>query len=86
MEDHLSTQQVGWVLGRSSGTVRDKIQDGEIEAVRIVDGYRIPKAEVLRIARARIEAEAGRKLSDRDLQRLIDELIATNEASLSGAS
>ncbi len=86
MEDHLSTQQVGWVLGRSPGTVRDKIQDGEIEAIRIVDGYRIPKAEVLRIARERIEAEAGRKLSDRDLQRLIDELIATNEASLSGAS
>ena len=27
----------------------------------------------------RIEAEAGRKLSDRELERLIDEVIATNE-------
>lgn len=86
MEDHLSTQQVGWVLGRSPGTVRDRIQDGEIEGTRIVDGYRIPKAEVLRLARERIEAEAGRKLSDRELERLIDELIATNEASLGNAS
>ena len=82
MEDHLSTQQVSWVLGRSAGTVRDKIKDGEIEAMRIVDGYRIPRAEVLRLARERIEAEAGRKLKDRDLERLIDELIATNEAEL----
>ena len=86
VEDHLSTQQVGWVLGRSSGTVRDKIKGGEIEAIRIVDGYRIPKAEVLRLARERIEAEAGRKLSDRDLEHLIDELITTNESRLAGAS
>ena len=81
MEEHLSTQQVGWVLGRSPGTVRDRIQDGEIEAIRIVDGYRVPRAEVLRLARDRIEAEADRKLSDRDLERLIDELIATNEGN-----
>jgi len=85
VEEHLSTQQVGWVLGRSPGTVREMIQDGEIEAFRIVDGYRIPKAEVLRLARERIEAEAGRKLSARDLERLIDELIATNQASLDAA-
>jgi excisionase family DNA binding protein len=85
MEDQLSTQQVGWVLGRSPGTVRDKIQDGEIDAVRIVDGYRVPKAEVLRLARDRIEQEAGRKLSARDLEQLIDELIEANEARLGGA-
>jgi hypothetical protein len=35
VEDHLSTQQVGWVLGRSSSTVREKIQDGEIRGVVI---------------------------------------------------
>jgi excisionase family DNA binding protein len=86
MNDHLSTQQLAWVLGRSPGTVRDKIKGGEIEAMRIVDGYRIPKAEVLRLARGRIEAEAGRRLSDRDLERLIDELIATNEEALARAS
>jgi excisionase family DNA binding protein len=86
MDDHLSTQQVAWVLGRSPGTIRDKISDGEIDGFRIVDGYRIPKAEVLRLAHERIEAEAGRELSDRDLERLIDELIATNEASLAKTS
>jgi excisionase family DNA binding protein len=82
MQDHLSTQQVAWVLGRSPGTVRDRIKDGEIEAIRIVGGYRVPKDEVIRLARDRIEAEAGRKPSNRDLERLIDELIATNEAAL----
>jgi len=82
MHDHLSTQQVAWVLGRSPGTVRDLIKDGEIEAIRIVDGFRVPRAEVLRLARERIEAEGGRKVANRDLERLIDELIETNEAAL----
>jgi len=86
VNDHLSTQQVAWILGRSPGTVRDKIKDGEIEAIRIVDGFRIPKAEALRIARERIEAEGGRRVSDRDLETLIDELIAINEAELAGVS
>jgi len=86
VEDQLSTQQVAWVLGRSPGTVRDKIKDGEIDAMRILDGYRIPKAEVLRLARERVEAEAGRKLTDRDLERLIDDLIATNEARLASVT
>ena len=79
MHDHLSTRELGWVLGRSAGTVRDMIRDGEIEAMRIPDGFRIPQAEVLRVARERIEAEAGKKLSDRELERLIDQVISTNE-------
>jgi excisionase family DNA binding protein len=79
MDELLSTKQLGWVLGRSAGTVRDMIRDGEIEAVRIPSGFRIPRAEVLRLARDRIEAEAGRNLSDRKLEELIDEVIATNE-------
>jgi excisionase family DNA binding protein len=79
MDDHLSTEQVGWLLERSANGVRDMIQDGEIDAVRVPAGYRIPKAEVLRLARDRIENEAGRKLSDRALERLIDQVIETNE-------
>ncbi len=79
MDEHLSTKEMGWVLGRSAGTVRDMIRDGEIEGVRIPDGFRIPKAEALRLARERIEAEAGRKLSDRELEKLIDQVISTNE-------
>ncbi|HUP54532.1 MAG TPA: helix-turn-helix domain-containing protein [Methylomirabilota bacterium] len=79
MDEHLSTKEMGWVLGRSAGTVRDMIREGEIEGVRIPTGFRIPIAEVLRLARERIEAEAGRKLSDRELKKLVDQVIATNE-------
>lgn len=79
MDEHLSTKEMAWVLGRSPGTVRDMIRDGELEAVRIVGGFRIPKAEALRVARDHVEAEAGRRLSDRQLERLIDDVIATNE-------
>jgi excisionase family DNA binding protein len=85
VHDHLSTQEVAWILDRSPGTVRDMIKDGEIEAIRIVDGFRIPKAEAMRVARERIEDEAGRKLSDAAMERLIDELIATNEERLAAA-
>ena len=31
--------------------------------------------------RGRIEAEAGRKVSDRELERLIDQVLSTNEAN-----
>jgi excisionase family DNA binding protein len=79
VEDLLSTREVGWLLDRSAGSVRRMIRDGEIEGTRIAAGFRIPKEEVLRLARGRIEAEAGRKLSDRELEKLIDTVIATNE-------
>jgi excisionase family DNA binding protein len=81
MDDHLSTEQMSWILGRSAETVREMIRDGEIEGARIPAGFRVPKAEALRVARERIEAEAGRKLSDRELERLIDELIERNTAA-----
>jgi excisionase family DNA binding protein len=79
MEDLLSTREMAWVLGRSPGTIRSLIRDGEIEGVRIPGGFRVPKAEALRLARERIEAEAGRKLSDRELEKLIDQVISTND-------
>lgn len=81
MDDHLSTKELGWVLGRSDGSIRELIRDGEIEAVRLVGGFRIPRAEVLRVGRERIEAEAGRKVADRELERLIDDVIARNQAA-----
>ena len=83
MDDHLSTTQVAWILGRSAGTIRDQVKSGEIDGSRITSGFRIPKVEVLRLARQKVEAEGGRKLSDRALERLIDEVIATNEAATS---
>jgi hypothetical protein len=84
MEDHLSTEQLGWILERSANAVRDMIKDGEIEAGRIPSGFRIPKAEVLRLARERIEGETGKKVSDRELERLIDQVIETNSARSGG--
>jgi excisionase family DNA binding protein len=78
MDELLSTQEMAWVLGRSSGTVRDMIRNGEINGVRLPAGYRIPKAEALRVARAHVEAETGRSLPDRRLEALIDEVIDKN--------
>ena len=80
MDDHLSTTQVGWLLGRSSGSVREMIRDGEIEATRIVGGFRIPRDEVLRVSRETIQEKAGRKLSDAELERLVEDVLAANEA------
>ena len=70
---------MSWILGRSSGAVRRMIRDGAIEGVRIPAGFRVPRAEALRLARERVENEAGRKLSDRELEKLIDGVISTNE-------
>ena len=80
MDDHLSTTQVGWLLGRSSGSVREMIRDGEIEATRIVGGFRIPRDEVLRVSRETIQEKAGRKLSDAELERLVEDVLTANEA------
>ena len=80
MNDLLTTRQLAWVLGRSTGTIRDQIKAGEIEATRIVGGYRIPKAEALRLARGKVESETDRKVSDTQLERLVDEVIETNES------
>jgi excisionase family DNA binding protein len=79
VDELLSTRQMGWLLGKSSGSVRRMIRDGEIQSVRVPGAIRVPKAEALRLARERIEAEAGRKLPDRELERLIDQVIETNE-------
>ncbi len=79
MDDHLSTTQVGWLLGRSANAVREMIREGEIGAMRISAGFRIPREEVLRVSRDTIQEKAGRDLSDTELERLVDEVLATNE-------
>lgn len=80
MHELLTTQQLAWVLGQSTGSIRDQIKAGEIEATRIVGGYRIPRAEALRLARDKVEAETDRRVSDAKLERLVDEVIETNES------
>lgn len=80
MGDDLSTKEMGWVLGRSPAVVRRMIQGGELEAERIPGAYRVPRSEAVRVGRERIEREAGRTLSDAETDRLIDQVIATNEA------
>jgi hypothetical protein len=80
--EYYSTEQVGWLLGRSAGSVRDLIKAGDIEGVRLPAGFRVKRDEALRLSRERIERETGTKVSGRDLERLVDETIATNEARL----
>ena len=80
MNDLVTTQQLAWVLGQSTGTIRDQIKAGEIDATRIVGGFRIPKTEALRLAREKVKAETGRTMSDARLQRLVDQVIQTNES------
>lgn len=82
MQDYLSTTEIGWLLGRSPTAVRQMIRDGEVEGIRMAGGFRIPRDEALRLSRERIESEAGSKLSDAKLERLIDEVISTNQAQL----
>ncbi len=54
------------------------IRDGEIKGIRLPGGFRISKAEALRLARERIKAQVGRTLTDAKLERLIDDVITTN--------
>jgi hypothetical protein len=60
VRDSLSTQELGWVLGRSANSIRDDIRSGAIESTRIPSGFRIPKAEALRLAREKVEGDAER--------------------------
>ena len=81
MNESLSTRETGWVLGKSAAEVRRMIRDGAIQGVRIPAGFRVPRDEALRLGRERIEGEAGRTVSDRELERLIDEVLETNRAT-----
>ena len=84
-EDHYySTEQMGWLLGVSADAVRERIKAGEIDGVRLPAGFRVRRDEALRVSRERVERETGQRLSDGELQRLVDETIATNEAGLEG--
>ena len=85
MEDLLSTREVGWILDRSAGSIREGIRDGAIESVRLPAGFRIPKAEALRLARERIEQEGGQPPGDRRLEALIDQVIERNTSVVEAA-
>ena len=80
MDDHLSTTELGWLLGRSANAIRRMIREGEVEATRIPGGFRISRNEVLRVSREAIQEKAGRDLSATELEQLIDDVLATNEA------
>jgi len=85
MNDHLSTEEVGWVLGRSAGAIREAVKSGDIAGSRTTAGFRIPREEVLRLAREKVDGETGTKISDKALEKLIDDVIATNEAATDGS-
>jgi excisionase family DNA binding protein len=77
-DDQLSTTEVGWLLDVSSSAVRRMIRDGEVDGHRIPGGFRVPRAEALRLSRERIEREAGREVTNEELERLVDEVLETN--------
>jgi excisionase family DNA binding protein len=78
-EDHLSTEHMGWLLGISPNAVRRMIRDGELEGMRLPGGYRIRREEALRASREHLERELGRKVSERELDRLVSEVIERNQ-------
>ena len=79
-EAYYSTEQVGWLIGASANAVRRMIKDGEIEGVRLPAGFRVKRDEALRLSRERIERETGRRVSDAEVERAVDQTIAANEA------
>jgi excisionase family DNA binding protein len=79
VDEYLSTKHLAWLLGRSSTAVRRMIREGEVQAVRLPGGFKVPREEVLRVSREQIEHQAGRKVSDGELERLADDVIARNE-------
>src|SRR5688572_12839072 len=79
-EGYYSTEQIGWLVGQSASAVRRMIKDGRIEGVRLPAGFRVKRDEAVRLSRERIERETGREISDREVERLVDETIAANEA------
>ena len=79
VEDLRSTRQLSWVLDRSPAAIREAIRDGDIQGVRLPSGFRIPRAEALRSRASASRPRPAAELADRTIERLIDEVIATNE-------
>jgi excisionase family DNA binding protein len=79
--DRYSTREVGQLIGRSPGTIRKMIERGELEAHRLPGaGYRIERDVVVALAKEHLLDEAGARLSDDRVEKLIDQVIAQNEA------
>jgi excisionase family DNA binding protein len=84
--DHYSTTEVGQLVGRSPGAVRRLIELGELEARRLPGvGYRIPRDAVIALGKETLLDEAGARLSDAQVARLVDRVIEHNEAVETGA-
>ena len=83
--DQYSTREVGQLIGRSAGSVRRMIDRGTLDAHRLPGvGYRIPRAAVIDLGKETLLDEAGAKLSDSAVARLIDQVIEQNEAVETG--
>jgi excisionase family DNA binding protein len=84
--EQFSTREVGQLIGRSAGSVRGMIERGELDAKRLPGvGYRIPRDAVISLAKETLLDEAGARLSDAQVARLIDQVIEHNEAVEVGA-
>ena len=79
--ENYSTREVSQLIGRSAGTVRRMIERGELDAHRLPGvGYRIPREAVIEVGKATLLDEAGARLSDARVARLVDQVIEHNEA------
>jgi excisionase family DNA binding protein len=84
--DQYSTREVGQLIGRSSGSVCRMIERGTLEAHRLPGiGYRIPRDAVIELGKETLLDEAGARLSDAQVARLVDHVIEHNEAVATGA-
>jgi excisionase family DNA binding protein len=80
VKDAFSTGEVAQLIGRSPSSVRTMIKSGELESARLPGvGYRVPREAVVALAKAVLRDEAGARLSDRQVERLIEQVLAQNE-------
>jgi excisionase family DNA binding protein len=79
VRDQLSTREVAQLVGKSSSAIRTLIDRGELAAERLPGvGYRIPRDAVLSLASAVLRDEAGARLSDAQVKKLVEQVLDHN--------
>jgi excisionase family DNA binding protein len=82
VREQLSTREVAQLVGRSASSIRTPIERGELKAERLPGvGYRIPRSAVLALAGEVLRDEAGARLSDAQVRKLVEQVLEHNEAA-----
>jgi excisionase family DNA binding protein len=81
VKDQFSTSEVGQLIGRSPTSVRGMIERGELESERLPGvGYRIAREAVLDLAKSVLRDEARARLSDKQVEALVERVLTHNAA------